>query len=30
VGVCDGLMYRMVVLASSLCGFAILTCFVHV
>jgi hypothetical protein len=30
MGVCDGLMIRMVVLACSLCGFAILTCFAHV
>jgi hypothetical protein len=30
VGVCDGLMIRMVVLALSLCVFAILTCFAHV
>jgi hypothetical protein len=30
VGVCDGLMIRMVVLELSLCGFAILTCFDHV
>jgi hypothetical protein len=30
VGVCDGLMVRMAVLACSLCGFAILICFDHV
>jgi hypothetical protein len=30
VGVCDGLMIIMVVLALSLCGFAILICFAHV
>jgi hypothetical protein len=30
VGVCDGLMIRMVVLAWSLCDFAVLTCFAHV
>jgi hypothetical protein len=30
VGVCDGLMIRMVVLAGNLCGFAILKCFAHV
>jgi hypothetical protein len=30
VGVCDGLMIRMVVLSLSLCGFALLTCFAHV
>jgi hypothetical protein len=30
VGVCVGLMIRMVVLARSLCGFAILICFAHV
>jgi hypothetical protein len=30
VGVCDGLMIRMVVLERSLCDFAILTCFSHV
>jgi hypothetical protein len=30
VGVCDGLMIRMVVLARSFCGFVILTCFAYV
>jgi hypothetical protein len=30
VGVYDGLMIRMVVLALSLCGFAILICFAYV
>jgi hypothetical protein len=30
VGVCDGLMIRMAVLAWSLCGFAILICLAHV
>jgi hypothetical protein len=30
VGVYDGLVIRMVVLARSLCGLAILTCFAHV
>jgi hypothetical protein len=30
VGVCDGLMIRMVVLILSLCGFAIFTCFSYV
>jgi hypothetical protein len=30
VGLCDGLIIRMVVLARSLCGFAILTWFDHV
>jgi hypothetical protein len=30
VGVCDGLMVRMVLLARSLCGFSILRYFAHV
>jgi hypothetical protein len=30
MSVYDGLMLRTVVLARSLCGFAILICFAHV